>query len=61
MALRSEVGRDVGGVLVERDRLGEVDLFQPDAVSLVNVALANNWPFALQRLPMWVPVLPVAL
>jgi hypothetical protein len=34
---------------------------QPDAVSLVNVALANSWPFALQRLPTWVPVLPVAL
>ena len=34
---------------------------QPEAVSLVKVALASSWPVEVHRLPMWVPVLVLAL
>mgnify|MGYP001551396015 CR=1 FL=1 len=34
---------------------------QPDAVSLVKVAVARSWPVALQRWPVWVPVLAAPL
>ncbi len=34
---------------------------QPPALSFENVARARSVPSALQRLPTWVPVLPVPL
>ena len=41
--------------------LAKVTCCQPEAVSLVNVALASLVPVALHRLPTWVPVFAVAL
>ena len=38
-----------------------VTLCQPDADSLLKVALASRVPPAVHRLPVWVPVLVAAL
>ena len=38
-----------------------VTVCQPVAVSPLNVACARRWPAAVQRLPMWTPVLSVDL
>ena len=34
---------------------------QPEADSLVKVAVARSWPLDDQRFPMWVPVFAAAL
>jgi hypothetical protein len=34
---------------------------QPEPASPVKFARASSWPLELQRLPMWVPVLALAL
>ena len=41
--------------------LANLTVCHPDAVSLVNVAVARRVPSVVHRLPMWVPVLAVAL
>ena len=41
--------------------LENVTVCQPEALSLVNVAVASSWPLEVHRLPTWVPVLVLAL